>query len=101
MDLLVDLTEYEKRKYIIPIKFKGKRPSINVKISVEENKEGFEEKKNNIKEKIEELKEKISNKDDLEFYYGLVETVKGTKNPLLSEYPQHESFKKLLEEIFN
>jgi hypothetical protein len=102
MDLLINLTGHEKKEYIIPINFKGKRPTIRVSVDQNKNRKNVDKDiKNNIEKKIEELEGKISNKGKLKFDYGLVEDIEGNENPLLKKYPLYEDFKGLLEEIFN
>jgi hypothetical protein len=92
IDLLLDLTGYEKKEYIIPIDFKGKR---NTTMSPNPN------EKNKLVDKIEELEDKISNKDKLKTNYGLVEKSEGNKNLLSKKYSLYKNFKELLEEIFD
>jgi DNA-directed RNA polymerase subunit L len=91
MNLIVSLKGYKRTEYIIPINFKFTTPSISINVSEENNKENIDEKIKNIRNKIEELKVRISNENNLNFYYGLVESKKQN---------EYESLTEILEEIF-
>ncbi|MBN1045462.1 hypothetical protein DVW08_08835 [Clostridium botulinum] len=90
----------DKSKYRILLNELHHYPTIRTSIGVSSTlseEEKINRELNKIKEKIQETKNNIDKFDDVKFGYGLINENEQNTN---SKYPQFESMKELLENIF-